>query len=89
MFLHIGDDIMVPLREMIGIIDLTDSASSTEFLKTAEKRVLWQLTEKPASWWFVPASLSFTHLRPDAETGTAQLLKQIELRRVDSCWKRT
>ena len=52
MFLHIGDDIMVPLREMIGIIDLTDSASpvNAEFLKTAEEEgFVVQLTEKPAS----------------------------------------
>lgn len=52
MFLHLGGDVMVPLKEVIGVIDLTSSASAinAEFLKTAEEEgFVIQLTEKPSS----------------------------------------
>ncbi|NMB00894.1 MAG: DUF370 domain-containing protein [Firmicutes bacterium] len=52
MFLHIGENIMVPLKEMISIIDLTENPSgiNSEFLKTAEEEgFVVQLGDKPVS----------------------------------------
>lgn len=52
MFLHIGEDILVPLRDMIGIVDLSQNPSpiNGEFLKTAEEEgFVVQLSGKPTS----------------------------------------
>ncbi|HPT83895.1 MAG TPA: DUF370 domain-containing protein [Limnochordia bacterium] len=52
MFLHIGGDVMIPLRDLITVVDLSGSPSSVngEFLKTAEEEgFVVQLTGKPAS----------------------------------------
>lgn len=52
MFLHIGGDVMIPLRDLIGVIDVSgfDSPVNGEFLKTAEEEgFVVQLTGKPAS----------------------------------------
>lgn len=52
MFLHIGEDILVPLRDMIGIVDLSQNPSpiNGEFLKTAEEEgFVVQLSETPVS----------------------------------------
>lgn len=52
MFLHIGEDVVVPLKEILSIIDLTkgDSAVNREFLKTAEEEgFVVQLTGEPVS----------------------------------------
>ena len=52
MFLHIGGDVMIPMKDMIGVFDLSrqDSPINLEFLKTAdEEGFVVQLTGKPAS----------------------------------------
>lgn len=52
MFLHIGSDVVVPLREVVGIIDLTEEPSqlNREFLRTAEEEgFVVQLSETPVS----------------------------------------
>ncbi|HHT68344.1 MAG TPA: DUF370 domain-containing protein [Firmicutes bacterium] len=52
MFLHIGSDVVVPLREVVGIIDLTEEPSQVnrEFLRTAEEEgFVVQLSETPVS----------------------------------------
>lgn len=52
MFLHIGKDVVVPLSEVIGIIDLANQPSqlNLEFLKTAEEEgFVVQLTAEPTS----------------------------------------
>ncbi|HOB40459.1 MAG: DUF370 domain-containing protein [Limnochordia bacterium] len=52
MFLHIGGDVMIPLKDLVGLIAL-DSGSqpiNLEFLKTAEEEgFVVQLTGEPAS----------------------------------------
>lgn len=52
MFLHIGENVVVPLKEILSIIDLTkgDSRVNHEFLKTAEEEgFVVQLTREPVS----------------------------------------
>ena len=52
MFLHMGNDVVVPLSEVIGVIDLTEKPSqlNQEFLKTAEEEgFVVQLSETPVS----------------------------------------
>lgn len=52
MFLHIGKDVVVPLGEVISIIDLANHPSqmNDEFLKTAEEEgFVVQLTTEPIS----------------------------------------
>ena len=52
MFLHMGSDVVVPLREVIGVVDLTEKPSqlNSEFLKTAEEEgFVVQLSETPVS----------------------------------------
>ena len=51
MFLHMGNDVMVPLSDVIGVIDLTvPSQVNLEFLKTAEDEgFVIQLDDKPVS----------------------------------------
>lgn len=52
MFLHMGNDVVVPLSEVIGVVDLTAEPSqiNREFLKTAEEEgFVIQLDEKPVS----------------------------------------
>lgn len=51
MFLHMGNDVMVPLSDVIGVIDLTvPSQVNSEFLKTAEDEgFVIQLDDQPVS----------------------------------------
>ncbi len=52
MFLHMGNDVVVPLSEVIGVVDLTEKPSklNREFLKTAEEEgFMVQLSETPVS----------------------------------------
>lgn len=52
MFLHLGQDVVVPVSEIIGIIDLEkdNSPLNREFLKTAEEEgFVIQLSEEPIS----------------------------------------
>lgn len=52
MFLHLGENVVVPLSELISIVDLQKNSSqiNREFLKTAEEEgFVIQLTEKPVS----------------------------------------
>lgn len=52
MFLHIGKDVVVPLSEIISIVNLSDNPSqlNNEFLKTAEEEgFVIQLSEEPNS----------------------------------------
>lgn len=52
MFLHIGGDVVIPVREIIGIIKLNKNQSplNNEFLKTAEEEgFVIQLEKKPIS----------------------------------------
>ncbi|NLL42471.1 MAG: DUF370 domain-containing protein [Firmicutes bacterium] len=51
MFLHMGNDVVVPLREVISVISLEEpSELNREFLKTAEEEgFVVQLTEEPVS----------------------------------------
>lgn len=52
MFLHMGNNVLVPLSELIGIIDLTNYSSelNKEFLKTAEEEgFVVQLCDEPVS----------------------------------------
>ena len=52
MFLHMGNDVVVPLSEVIGVVDLTEKPSklNREFLKTAEEEgFMVQLRETPVS----------------------------------------
>lgn len=52
MFLHMGKDVVVPLKEVISIIDLTKEPSqlNCEFLKTAEEEgFMVQLGSNPIS----------------------------------------
>lgn len=52
MFLHLGKDVVVPLSEVISIINLEQDHSllNQEFLKTAEEEgFVIQLGEKPVS----------------------------------------
>ena len=52
MFLHIGGDVMVPLRDRISVIDVSSAESTIndEFVKTAEEEgFVVQLTGKPSS----------------------------------------
>lgn len=52
MFLHMGSDVVVPLSEVISIIDLKKSTSvlNGEFLKTAEEEgFVVQLSVDPVS----------------------------------------
>lgn len=52
MFLHMGNDVVVPLSEVISVIDLTEKPSqlNQEFLKTAEEEgFVVQLSETPVS----------------------------------------
>ncbi len=52
MFLHMGNDVVVPLNEVISVIGLTKELSQVnrEFLKTAEEEgFVVQLDDKPVS----------------------------------------
>jgi hypothetical protein len=52
MFLHMGNDVVIPLSNVIGVIALTDEPSqlNREFLKTAEEEgFVIQLSDKPVS----------------------------------------
>jgi hypothetical protein len=52
MFLHMGNDVVVPLSEVIGVVDLTEKPSrlNQEFLKTAEDEgFVIQLSDTPVS----------------------------------------
>lgn len=52
MFLHVGKDVLIPLREVIGIVNLADYQSEINqlFLKTAEEEgFVIQLDEEPIS----------------------------------------
>lgn len=52
MFLHLGENVVVSLKELISIIDLVKNPSQIngEFLKTAEEEgFVIQLTEEPVS----------------------------------------
>lgn len=52
LFLHLGQDVVVPVSEIIGIIDLEkdNSPLNREFLKTAEEEgFVIQLSEEPIS----------------------------------------
>jgi len=52
MFLHIGKDVVVPLKEVVSIIDLSNNYSqlNAEFIKTAEEEgFVIQLTDDPIS----------------------------------------
>lgn len=52
MFLHLGSDVVVPLNEVISIINLDKDYSplNQEFLKTAEEEgFVIQLSEEPIS----------------------------------------
>ena len=52
MFLHVGKNIVIPLSEMIGVIELREDSSqlNREFLKTAEDEgFVVQLCSEPVS----------------------------------------
>lgn len=52
MFMHIGNDVVVPVSEIVSVINLTDepSALNREFLSTAEEEgFVIQLSESPVS----------------------------------------
>ena len=52
MYLHMGNDVVIPLGEVISIIDLTEEPSelNREFLKTAEEEgFVVQLSDQPVS----------------------------------------
>lgn len=52
MFLHMGNDVVVPLREVISVIDLKEGPSplNREFLTTAEEEgFVVQLSDNPVS----------------------------------------
>ncbi len=51
MFLHMGNDVVVPLREVISVISLEEPSDlNREFLKTAEEEgFVVQLTAEPVS----------------------------------------
>lgn len=52
MYLHMGNDVVIPLGEVISIIDLTEEPSelNREFLKTAEEECfVVQLSDQPVS----------------------------------------
>ena len=52
MFLHIGGYVIVPLRDLISVIDVSSAESTIndEFVKTAEEEgFVVQLTGKPSS----------------------------------------
>ena len=52
MWLHMGNDVVIPLSEVISVIDLTDEPSqlNREFIKTAEEEgFVVQLSGTPVS----------------------------------------
>jgi len=52
MFLHLGDDKLIPLRDVIAIFDLTEenTALNNEFLQAAQKKgLVVKLTNEPVS----------------------------------------
>lgn len=75
MFLHLGENVVVPLSELISIVDLQKNSSqiNREFLKTAEEEgFVIQLTEKPVSLVICAQRIYLSPISPQTLSKRAQ-----------------